>query len=57
MSELIDRPVKTFTIGYEGKEDYNEFQFSRRISKRYGTEHHQALNSQKEMKDFLPLLV
>ena len=27
MSELMDRPVSTFTIGYEGKEDYNEFQY------------------------------
>ena len=26
MSELMDRPVTTFTIGYEGQEDYNEFQ-------------------------------
>ena len=35
MSELMTRPVTTFTIGYEGKEDYNEFQFARRISQRY----------------------
>ena len=43
MSELMTRPVTTFTIGYEGKEDYNEFQFARRISKRYGTDHHETL--------------
>ncbi|MEP7152056.1 MAG: asparagine synthase-related protein [Nitrospira sp.] len=53
----MDRPVKTFTVGCEGKEDYNEFQFARRIRKRYGTEHHEALNSRNEMQDFLPLLV
>jgi len=34
MSELMTRPVTTFTIGYEGKEDYNEFQFARRVSQR-----------------------
>ena len=38
MSELMNRPVTTFTIGYEGKEDYNEFQFARRISQRYHTD-------------------
>ena len=27
MSELMTRPVTTFTIGYEGQENYNEFQF------------------------------
>src|SRR5260221_623910 len=40
MSELMNRPVTTFTIGYEGKEDYNEFQYARRIAARYQTDHH-----------------
>ncbi len=57
MSELMSRPVTTFTIGYEGKEDYNEFQYARRIAKRYNTDHHETLISQKEAQDFLPLLV
>ena len=43
MSELMTRPVTTFTIGYEGKEDYNEFQFARRVSQRYKTDHHETL--------------
>jgi asparagine synthase (glutamine-hydrolysing) len=57
MSEMMDRPVTTFTIGYEGKESYNEFQFARRISQRYGTEHHETLINRQEMQAFLPLLV
>src|SRR5258708_4616768 len=57
MSELMSRPVTTFTIGYEGKEDYNEFQFARRISQRYETEHHETLINREEMQKFLPLLV
>ena len=57
MSELMDRPVKTFTIGYEGKEDYNEIQFARRNSQRYGTDHHETLINRDEMQKFLPLLV
>src|SRR5438552_770010 len=57
MSELMSRPVTTFTIGYEGKEDYNEFQFARRVSERYRTDHHETLINGKEAQDFLPLLV
>ena len=57
MSELMDRPVSTFTIGYEGKEDYNEFQYARRISQRYKTDHHETLINRDEMQEFLPLLV
>ena len=57
MSELMERPVTTFTIGYEGKEDYNEFQFARRIASRYKTDHHETLINREEMQEFLPLLV
>ena len=57
MSELMDRPVTTFTVGYEGQEDYNEFQYARRVAHRYKTDHHETLINAKEAQDFLPLLV
>jgi asparagine synthase (glutamine-hydrolysing) len=57
MSELMSRPVTTFTVGYTGKEDYNEFQFARRISQRYKTDHHEVLIDRDQMQQFLPLLV
>jgi asparagine synthase (glutamine-hydrolysing) len=57
MSELMTRPVTTFTIGYEGKEDYNEFQFARRVSERYRTDHHETFINGEEAQNFLPLLV
>jgi asparagine synthase (glutamine-hydrolysing) len=57
MSELMSRPVTTFTIGYEGKESYNEFQFAKRISQRYHTDHHETLINREKVQDFLPLLV
>ena len=57
MSELMNRPVTTFTIGYEGKDDYNEFEFARQVSRRYGTDHHETLINRREMQEFLPLLV
>src|SRR6267378_7111278 len=57
MSELMTRPVTTFTIGYEGKEDYNEFQYARRIAARYQTDHHETFINGEEAQNFLPLLV
>ena len=57
MSELMDRPVTTFTVGYEGKEDYNEFQYARRVAARYKTDHHETLISRTDAQAFLPLLV
>ncbi|MDP1571595.1 MAG: asparagine synthase (glutamine-hydrolyzing) [Vicinamibacterales bacterium] len=57
MSELMDRPVTTFTVGYEGKDDYNEFQFARRVAERYKTDHHETQINGREAQEFLPLLV
>ena len=57
MSELMTRPVSTFTIGYDGKDDYNEFEFARRVSRRYRTDHHETRIDGREAQDFLPLLV
>ena len=57
MAELMDRPVSTFTIGYEGKADYNEFEHARRISRRYRTDHRETMITRAEMQSFLPLLV
>src|SRR5262249_50055539 len=54
MSELMGRPVSTFTIGYEGKADYNEFEHARRIHQRYGTNHHETTITRAEMQAFLP---
>jgi len=38
MSKLLNRPVKTFTIGFE-ESDYNELPYAKRIAEKYKTEH------------------
>ncbi|MFQ5655527.1 MAG: asparagine synthase (glutamine-hydrolyzing), partial [Planctomycetota bacterium] len=57
MSELMERPVSTFTIGYEGEESFNEFEHARRVSARYRTDHHEARITRDQVEEFLPLLV
>lgn len=57
MSELMDRPVSTFTVGYEGHEKSNEFIHARKVAERYKTIHHETLINDKEAMDFLPELV
>ena len=38
MSRSMDRPVKTFSIGFEDS-SYNELEFAREVAERFGTEH------------------
>jgi asparagine synthase (glutamine-hydrolysing) len=40
MAKLMDEPVKTFTIGFEGAEE-DETQYARRVAAHLGSEHHE----------------
>ena len=39
MSRLIDAPVKTFSIGFEGDAAYDETRYAREAARRFGTDH------------------
>ena len=57
MSELMTRPVETFTVGFSDAEYLNELDSARRIAKQFATNHHEVIISEKEMQEFLPKLV
>jgi asparagine synthase (glutamine-hydrolysing) len=57
MSELMSRPVETFTVGFSDAEYLNELESARRIAKQFGTNHHEVIISENEMQEFLPRLV
>jgi len=58
-SEGESRPIKTFSIGYDG--DYssysNEFDYARRMAAFVGAEHHEQRLTQDDLLDFLPTMV
>jgi len=57
MSELMTQPVRTFTVGFHDTEELNELESARKISKRFGTDHHEVMIGHAEMLRFLPELV
>jgi asparagine synthase (glutamine-hydrolysing) len=57
MSRLMDRPVRTFTVGFSDYEHLNELDWARRVAKRFKTDHHEILVDEKAMRDYLPSLV
>jgi asparagine synthase (glutamine-hydrolysing) len=58
-SEGEERPIKTFTIGYEGEyASYpNELQYARQMATRVGAEHYERILTQNDLLDFLPTMV
>src|SRR5207245_4568035 len=58
-SEGEDKPVKTFSIGYEGqyKSYQNEFHYARKMASLVGAEHHELLLRECDLLDFLPQMV
>ena len=40
MSELMNQPVKTFSIGFDDP-SYNELRYARTVAKHFGTDHHE----------------
>lgn len=44
MSEYLDEPVKTFSVGFEGDaESFSELPYARLAAQRYGTDHHEVI--------------
>lgn len=55
MARHSDRPVKTFSIGFD-HEKFNELPYARLIAQKYGTEHHELV-VKPDAVEVLPLLV
>ena len=55
MAQLLDRPVKTFSIGFEDK-DFDELAYARMVGSQYGTEHTEFVVRPEAVK-ILPTLI
>ncbi|NQU73226.1 MAG: asparagine synthase (glutamine-hydrolyzing) [Candidatus Omnitrophica bacterium] len=55
MAQLMDRPVKTFSIGFENK-SFNETPYAKLVSERFGTEHKEFIVKPNAL-EILPKLI
>ncbi len=52
MSERSDRPIHTFTIGFEEGESSNETDEAREMAKRFGADHSEMIVSPRDYQDY-----
>jgi asparagine synthase (glutamine-hydrolysing) len=57
MARLMDRPVRTFTVGFADHTHLNELTYARRVSELYRTDHHEVLVDERAMREYLPALM
>jgi asparagine synthase (glutamine-hydrolysing) len=57
MSELMDDPVRTYSVAFKEHEKYNELEFARQIAREYGTDHHEVVIDWQDLVDFLPEMI
>ncbi|HRP02379.1 MAG TPA: asparagine synthase (glutamine-hydrolyzing) [Candidatus Kapabacteria bacterium] len=53
MSEIMDRPVDTYTVGFSDLEKYNELYYANLIAKKFKSNHHEILINKNDAFDSL----
>ena len=43
MAELMDRPVQTFSVSIAGQDQFNEFEYARRMARHFHCDHHEVV--------------
>lgn len=54
-SEVMDRPIKTFSVGFEEK-DYSELDNARIMAKRFNTDHHEFIVKPLSVEDIINII-
>jgi asparagine synthase (glutamine-hydrolysing) len=57
LSAMIDRPVETFSVGFDGDDAFDERRFARLAADAFGTEHHALALSALGIADQLPRII
>jgi asparagine synthase (glutamine-hydrolysing) len=57
MSELMTRPVDTFSVAIEGDRQSDERTYARRVARHFGADHHEVAITARDFVEFLPRMV
>jgi asparagine synthase (glutamine-hydrolysing) len=57
MSREMSQPVRTFTVGFSDHQRLNEIDEARAVARRFATDHHEIMVSERDMAAYVPELV
>jgi len=57
MARVMDRPVRTFSVGFKDQPTYNEFDYARKVATLFKTDHHEVEIGSRDLLDFMPELI
>jgi asparagine synthase (glutamine-hydrolysing) len=57
MARIMDRPVRTFSVGFRDHPEHNEFTYARKVAQLFKTDHHEVEIGWRDLLDFMPELV
>lgn len=57
MSRMMDRPVTTFSVGFEDQPSYNELEEARRVARLFGCDHHEVVLNAQDLQETVPALI
>jgi asparagine synthase (glutamine-hydrolysing) len=57
MTELMNEPVKTFTIGFDFGNDYQEFEYAEKVARIFGAEHRSMTIGAAEFLEEVPRII
>jgi asparagine synthase (glutamine-hydrolysing) len=57
MARVMDRPVRTFSVGFKDHPSYNEFHYARKVAALFATDHHEVEIGSRDLLDFMPELI
>jgi asparagine synthase (glutamine-hydrolysing) len=60
MSKLVDRPLQTYSVGFEGfgaAENFHDLPYAQLVAKKFGCDHHELTVTADQCRDYLPELV
>ena len=54
LADKVKEPLKTFSIAYDFGKNFDETQYARMVSEKFGTDHHELKITPQQFADFIP---